>query len=518
MLGIATVLMLSALDQTVIGNALPSITADLQGFDLYAWVATGYLLASVVTIPIFGRLGDAYGRKPFVMLAAAVFTVASAACAAAPTMLVLVLARAAQGIGGGMMIGTAFACIPELFPDTVRRLRWQMLLSAMFSIVNAFGPTLGGILTQYYGWRSVFYLNLPLGVLALWLVWRFLPRFRPPRDGRSKVDWLGAALIAIVLSTLQVAVQSMSRAGLDLAAGALLALCLAACVALVAWERIAVAPLLPAMLFQDAKLRTLFVLAVLAGAIMFILLFYMPVLFQGVYGYSPKDAGLLITPLVLCITLGAIVNGRIVTRVKRPSRLVRFGFAMLLLASLGLLTAGGRAPFAVLLALMFIAGVGFGFIYLNLTVFTQALAPRSHVGIATAMSQSLRLVGGMLGTAAVAAIVGAFYARGVDHAFRARGWGAATRFFADPKVLFPGAGATSAAPQAPAGLGAAADHAVLASPPSGAMLALARDALSHALWLGFVLTALLALLGLWQVGRLASFSLNAAPARAPNGD
>ena len=136
MLGLSLVLMLSALDQTVIGNALPSIVAELDGFELYAWVATGYLLASIVTIPIFGRLGDYFGRKPFVIAATLIFTLASLACALASDMLWLVIGRTLQGVGGGMLIGTAFACIPELFPDTRQRLRWQMLLSALFSVVK----------------------------------------------------------------------------------------------------------------------------------------------------------------------------------------------------------------------------------------------------------------------------------------------------------------------------------------------------------------------------------------------
>src|SRR5471030_2235660 len=189
MLGISLVLMLSALDQTVIGNALPSIVAELKGFELYAWVATGYMLASIVTIPVFGRLGDYYGRKPFVLAATVIFTLASVVCAVASDMLWLVIGRVLQGVGGGMLIGTAFACIPELFPDTRQRLRWQMLLSALFSVVNAIGPGLGGYLTGAFGWRSVFYLNLPLGCLALLIAWRFLPWYRPQQRSGIRLDW-----------------------------------------------------------------------------------------------------------------------------------------------------------------------------------------------------------------------------------------------------------------------------------------------------------------------------------------
>lgn len=173
MLGISFVTMLVALDQTVVGTALPTIVAELKGFDLYAWVATSYLLTSVITVPIFGRLGDYYGRKPFVIASIIVFTVASVLCGLANSMMFLVLARGLQGIGGGMLVGTAFACIADLFPDSVVRLRWQVLMSSAFGIANAVGPSLGGILTQYYGWRSVFYVNLPVGVLSLFFVWRF---------------------------------------------------------------------------------------------------------------------------------------------------------------------------------------------------------------------------------------------------------------------------------------------------------------------------------------------------------
>lgn len=151
MLGIAFVVMLVALDQTVVGTALPTVVAELQGFEYYAWVATAYLLMSVITVPIFGRLGDYYGRKPFVMVSIVVFTLASALCGMATSMPFLVLARGLQGIGGGMLVGTAFACIPDLFPDSHVRLRWQVMMSAAFGIANAVGPSLGGVLTEEIG-------------------------------------------------------------------------------------------------------------------------------------------------------------------------------------------------------------------------------------------------------------------------------------------------------------------------------------------------------------------------------
>ncbi len=320
MLGISFVTMLVALDQTVVGTALPTIVAELKGFDLYAWVATSYLLTSVITVPIFGRLGDYYGRKPFVIASIVVFTVASALCGLANNMLFLVLARGLQGIGGGMLVGTAFACIADLFPDSVVRLRWQVLMSSAFGIANAVGPSLGGFLTQYYGWRSVFYVNLPVGaavaVLRLALpaasAARRARRQDAARLARRRADRGCARFAAIVR-------RDCAEARRDAETLTLLVAERRGSVALWKWEKRCDYAILPVDMFRNKSLAALFTLAILGGFTMFSLLFYAPLLFQGGFGMSPKDAGLMITPLVVFITIGSIANGRIVTRVKNPN-------------------------------------------------------------------------------------------------------------------------------------------------------------------------------------------------------
>jgi EmrB/QacA subfamily drug resistance transporter len=490
MLGISLVLMLSALDQTVIGNALPSIVAELQGFELYAWVATGYLLTSIVTIPVFGRLGDYYGRKPFVLAATIVFTLASLVCALANDMWVLVVGRALQGVGGGMLIGTAFACIPELFPDTRQRLRWQMMLSALFSVVNAIGPGLGGYLTGAYGWRSVFYLNLPLGCLALFFAWRYLPHYRPVQVTGIRLDWPGALLIAVALGSLQLGAEWMGHSSTVLSA-TLGLICVTAVLALWHWERRCASALLPPAMFAMSSLRILFVLSMLAGAIMFTLLFYLPLLLQGSYGYSPQDAGLLITPLALSITLGAIVNSRIVTRLRNPNRLPLAGFLALLLACAGLAVAGRGASFHALLLLILLAGVGLGFILLNLTVFTQTLAERQFLGIATALTQSLRLVGGLLGTAAMGVLVNLLYVSQLSQAFLAQGHERAIARYIDPQILL-----TST---------------VVDSAETHALLELARGALANSVGVGLLMCAGLGVIALLVLYRLPPVRLVTLP-------
>ncbi|MCO8164365.1 MFS transporter [Pseudomonas sp. 21LCFQ010] len=483
MLGVSLVLMLSALDQTVIGNALPSIVAQLQGFELYAWVATGYLLASIVTIPVFGRLGDYFGRKPFVLAATVLFTLASLVCALAPSMPWLVAGRVMQGIGGGMLVGTAFACVPELFPDTAQRLRWQMLLSTMFSVINSIGPGLGGYLTGQFGWRSVFWLNLPLGALALFFAWRYLPWYRPQRSAPVRLDWLGALLVVLSLGGLQLFVEHLSN-GSAATSLVLAAITLAAWLGLVWQQRRCPNPLLPGALFADRSVRLLFVLAVLAGGVMFTLLFYLPLLLQGGYGYSPAEAGLLITPLALSITLGAIVNSRLMTRLANPNWLPLGGFTALLCACAALAAVGREAGFNTLLGLILLAGLGLGFVFLNLTVFTQTLAERQYLGIATALQQSLRLVGGLLGTALMASLVNLLYARYVQVALQASGDLHALARLADPQVLMSAAGELPMAE-----------------------LQLARQALVQALGTGLLGCALCALLALLVMSRLPAVDL-----------
>lgn len=416
MIGISSGLMLSALDQTVIGNALPSIVADLGGFDLYAWIATGYLLMSIITIPVFGRLGDYFGRKPFIVSACVVFTIASLVCAIATNIYVLIFARALQGLGGGMLIGTAFASIPDLFPDNRERLKWQIFLSTAFSIVNAAGAPLGGFLTDTFGWRSIFYLNLPLGIIAIVCAWKFIPWVRHTKSDEVSLDWLGALLIALLLASFQLIVEQTPKQGFSPIVTLLACLLLGSTTFLIYRERTTPHPLLPPVLFIPGTTRTLFILSTLAGAVMFSLLYYTPLMFQGALGFSSQQAGILITPMVLSITLGAIINSKVIRHLNNPNWLPRSGFALLAIACLSLAFSSFNTDFYLLLFFMLLSGCGLGFILINLTLFTQNAVEKKNLGIATALLQSLRLVGGMLGTAIVGSMINWLYQHRLENA------------------------------------------------------------------------------------------------------
>ncbi|HEY1610176.1 MAG TPA: MFS transporter [Paraburkholderia sp.] len=438
MLGIGLVNMLVALDQTVVSTALPSIVAELHGFEFYAWIASAYLLASVVTVPVFGRLGDYFGRKRFVIAAVIVFTLASLLCGLATGMRFLAIARALQGVGGGMMVGTAFAAIPDLFPDPRARVRWQVVMAAAYGIGTAAGPSIGGWLSQHFGWRSTFLVNLPVGVLALYFVYSHLPDYRRARTGDVQIDWAGAVLVALVLGGFQMFIEAVPNHGLTSGNLALAAAVVIGTIALLVCERRATHPIVPLDLFRDPQLVTLFLLSMLSGFVMFSLIFFAPLMLQGGFDLSPQRAGLLATPIAACIALGSLINTRIVTRLQRPTAILTAGFTLLVVASMALAFTKRDTSHLWLELAMSAVGIGLGFILNNLNIFGQEIAGRERFGIATALLQSMRMVGGMLGTSIVATIVNHRYAAGVGDALQVLGAPVAAVWqpkLADPRVL-----------------------------------------------------------------------------------
>lgn len=436
MLGLGFVTMMVAIDQTVVSTALPTVVAELRGFRLYAWVTTAYLLTSIITIPIFGRLGDYYGRKPFVVSSIALFLVASVICGLAQSMVHLVLGRALQGVAGGMMLGTAFAVVPDLFPDPRVRLRWQVILSSSYGIANAFGPTLGGFLTYYLGWRTVFFMNVPLGLAGLYFVLRHLPHVRQMQQANVRLDWQGAVLIALALTGLQFLVQWLPVQGASLSMVGLGLFTLACATAFVWWEKRCSAALIPLDMFQDRSIAIMCVLSMLLGFVMFGLLIYAPLLLQGGFGLTAREVGVVITPLVVSITVGSIMSSRLVPRMRKPDHILYSGFFLLALCGGLLLAVDADSARIGLVLCLAGCGVGLGFVMPNLTIFTQELVGRSRLGIATAVMQSTRMVGAMLGTAVIGSVITHYYVERVrDLDVSSFGKGNWLARLEDPQVL-----------------------------------------------------------------------------------
>ncbi|MDR2877604.1 MAG: MFS transporter [Chromatiales bacterium] len=493
MIGLCFVLVMVALDQTVIGTALPTIVAELRGFELYAWVGTSYLLASIITVPIFGKLGDDYGRKSFLLAAIVVFTSASVLCGFSQNMVHLVLARGLQGVGGGMLIATTFASVPDLFPEARERLRWQVLFSMAFGLSNAAGPTLGGVITEFFGWRWVFFINLPVCVLGLWFVWRHLPRIRHSEGAPAPLDWAGSLLLAVVLASLLLLVEWLAQGKHLGAIAVLIAVGVTSGVALVWWERRRADPLLPLDMIGDRNLQVLFLLSAVVGFCLFGVVYYAPLLFQGGMGLSPKAAGLLVTPLAVFITIGSIVNGRIVMRIPTSNPMLYIGMAFFAVAALMLTRISPHTPHALIYAAMGCAGLGLGFMMPNLTLLAQASVARARLGVTTATLQSTRMIGGMLGMALIGVLISKTYGARVHDMLLVAGEPQWAHWMSDPRILVDEATST--------------EFIANAGQTGSAMLASARDALISAVHGGHWLIFFVALCALLVVRRLPPMSL-----------
>ena len=411
MLGLSFVLIMVALDQTIIGTALPTIVAELNGFELYAWVGTSYLLTSVIALPIFGKLGDDHGRKNFVIVSIVIFTLASVLCGFSQNMMQLVIARAIQGIGGGMIVATTFASVPDLFPDSRQRIRWQVIFSTAYGLASAVGPYLGGYLTEYWGWRWVFFVNVPVGVVSLFFVWQHLPKIRHSDHIASQLDWQGSILLTIMLGSLQVFLEWLPLNKPIIILASLGLITIMSLATLIWWEKKSKNPIIPLEMFKHPNLLPLFILSLLMGFSMFAVMYYAPLMFQGGFHLSPNKAGILITPLAVSITVGSIVNGRLISRLPNPRIALYLGISLFLANIIFLTQTNIETSRNLILVMMAIGGLGLGFVLPNIILLGQASAPRTQLGSSTAMLQSMRMIGNMLG----AALIGVFITHAYAH-------------------------------------------------------------------------------------------------------
>ncbi|MEK7944978.1 MFS transporter [Pigmentiphaga sp. YJ18] len=406
LIGICAVVMLVALDSTIVGTTLPRVVAELGGMPLYAWVGTGYLLASAIVIPIFGRLGDLFGRKYFILVSLGLVSLGSVLCGISQSMPQLIAARTLQGVGGGMMIATAFAAPADLFPDAMRRVRWQALISTSFAVASGIGPLLGGAITEAFGWRAAFFVSPVMGVVAFVMLWRYFPPLKPRHDTPPRIDWLGGGLLALAVGTpmaaLELGFSTDPRPVLGLA---FLAVAVVSVFLLVRYERRLEQPMFPLRVLERRESRLLNVVGVMTGAVMFILIYYGPLLLQVEVGLSPTQAGMILAPLVACIPIGSVINGRLFPRQSQPQRLMVFGALLLAVGCLGVMFLERGSSMAFAVVSFGLAGVGMGFIIPNLTLFMQMIAERRDVGVASALIQTMRTLGSAVGTALVGLII-----------------------------------------------------------------------------------------------------------------
>ena len=389
---------LAALDQTIVSTALPTIVGDLGGLNHLSWVVTSYLLASTVSTPLYGKLGDMLGRKPVFMAAILIFLAGSMLAGLSQTMGQLIGFRALQGIGaGGLMVG-AQAIIADIVPPRERG-RYTGLIGGVFAVASVAGPLLGGFLVDNLSWRWVFYVNLPVGALAILIVATRLHLKTP--TVRHRIDVLGAALLSAGVTSLillttwggtEYAWGSATIVGLGIAGVALLG-------AFVWWETRAAEPILPLSLFRSRVFSVANAMGFTIGMAMFGAIIFIPLYLQLVYGASPTSSGLRLLPLMAGLLVAAILSGRAITKVGRYKIFPIAGTATLVVGMYLLSTLGVDTPSWVVSIYMLVVGVGIGLVMQVLVLVVQNDVRPSDIGVATSTATFSRSVGGSFGVA-----------------------------------------------------------------------------------------------------------------------
>ncbi|MFC7841506.1 MFS transporter [Streptomyces sp. NPDC057382] len=391
-------MLLAALDQTIVSTALPTIVSDLGGLDHLSWVVTAYLLAATAATPLWGKLGDQYGRKRLFQTAIVIFLIGSALCGAAQDMGQLIAFRALQGLGGGGLIVLSMAIVGDLVPPRERG-RYQGLFGAVFGATSVLGPLLGGVLTQHASWRWVFYINLPVGVVALAVIAAVLhiPRNRQ----RHVIDYLGTFLIAAVATCL-VLVASLGGTTWSWDSPQIIGLAVLGAVlacAFVAVEKRAAEPVLPLKLFRVRTFTLSAVISFVVGFAMFGAMTYLPTFLQVVHGISPTLSGVHMLPMVVGLLLASTTSGQIVSRTGRWKVFPIAGTGITALGLLLLHQLDENSSTAEMSGFFFVFGLGLGLVMQVLVLIVQNAVPYEDLGVATSGATFFRSIGASFGVA-----------------------------------------------------------------------------------------------------------------------
>ena len=395
---------LAAIETTVVATAMPTVAAQLGGLSYYSWVFSAYLLTSTISIPLWGKLSDLYGRRRFYLWCIGVFLVGSALSGAARTMPELILFRALQGFGAGGLLPLGMSVLGDLY-TLEERGRMQGFLSGVWGVASVVGPVTGGYVTQLFSWRWVFYLNIPFGIAAGVAV-GFALRDRTTGD-RRQIDYAGAALL---MASVTLLVLALSGSGLDRAAGSA-SWVVPAYVGAVGFglllarvERRAVEPMVPLDLLSDRMVAAVAGTGLLVGVAMFSAISYVPLFVQEGLGGSAVEAGRALTPLILGWVVMSVITGRVVLRIGyRP--MVLAGLTCVTLAFFWLTRVGAQSSVWLLRVDLALMGMGLGMTMLSLVLAMQNVVARRHLGVATSFGQFTRSIGGAVGVAVFGAVI-----------------------------------------------------------------------------------------------------------------
>ena len=403
-IGVALAMFLAALDQTIVGTALPRIVAELNGLEFYAWVATAYMVASTTMTPISGKLGDLFGRKPALLIGIIGFVLASALCGQAQDMTELVLFRGVQGLFGGVLFASVFASVADLY-DPRTRARIQGVFGGIFGIASIVGPVVGGYLTDNVGWRWVFYVNVPVGLVALVVVFITMPAVAHRASWRD-IDFAGAFTLAATLVPMLIGF-SITRDHDFTSPEVLGLLGIAAVMAVIFFgvEQRTDHPIVPFDLWRNRTFAVSMITGFFVAFGMFGAILYVPLIYQGVLGVAATNSGLLVTPMMLGMVSASLLTGQVITRVDRY-RFVGTGGTLVMLLGLWLLSqvTVGTQEIEVVRDLVLV-GIGLGVtfpLYINAT---QSAVARQYLGVVSSQIQFWRNIGGTIGVSILGAVL-----------------------------------------------------------------------------------------------------------------
>jgi EmrB/QacA subfamily drug resistance transporter len=393
MAGLMIGLLVAALDNSIIGTAMPKIINNLNGMEYYVWPFTAYLLSSTIAIILFGKLSDIYGRKHILITGIVIFVIASVMCGFATNMFELILFRTIQGIGGGILISLPFIVVGEIFGarDTAK---YMGILSAVFGFANVLGPILGGVITDTFGWRWVFFVNIPIGIIAVTMILYSLPNFKLP-DVKKVIDYSGIITFTLTLSSLFLALTFARDLntyplteiiGLLIFSGFMLILFIVA-------EKRAVAPILPLHFFKNSIFTISSVESFLASALLFCGIIYVPLFAQNVLGFSATNAGFMMIPMLLSVAVASIITGQTISRTGKYKNLAIAEFIITFIGIALLATMNVNTPYYMLIIYSTVLGLGSGMTYTIFNTAVQNAFTFREIGIVTASMQFFRNVG-----------------------------------------------------------------------------------------------------------------------------
>jgi EmrB/QacA subfamily drug resistance transporter len=411
---------LAALDQTIVGTALPVIVSDLRGNEVYVWAFTSYLLTATISGPIYGKLSDIYGRRPLFVFGVSVFLLGSILCGLSQNMVMFIAFRGLQGLGAGALFPIALAIIGDIFAPSERG-KYQGFFGAVFGVSTLVGPAIGGLITDNFGWHWIFYVNVPIGAVVLYVIWRVLPTHRE-RDADRHIDYLGAAfLIAALVPMLIGFTNKQLGEWTDLDVGGLIVLGLLLAIGFVLVESRAREPLVPLGLFRIRTFTASVIAFFFAIIGFFAAVVFLPRWFQFVLQASATESGYSILPLLLGLIVSAIATGQIVSIVRRYKALT---IASLLVGAAGLFLLTNLRPDTSLPVLWFwmaVAGLGVGPTFAVFTLAVQNAVPVRALGAATSSLTLFQQLGGTIGLAVTGSVLGSVFLEEMPKQLQANG-------------------------------------------------------------------------------------------------